>query len=250
MGRTKHSAVSGKVANLIYYEYRGKPCCRSAPETVRQTVGMKKSASQFGLAVRLSKYLRRPLNTFFPDAKDKALLYGFNNAIMKWLRELKPDENTFSTSNFFIDQFQFNESALLPVLVMKPINTIFSGPGGIIIDIPELVPGKDIIAPEGTLKLHWRARVTSCGIEFDRRHCYQVETQTGDKRSAEAILEYEGQSLPPQRLSLHLKQQNSALTIVALRLQYETKKYGKPHIVADKEWAPAGVVGSCFGVGQ
>jgi hypothetical protein len=248
MGRVKHSSVSGKVANLIYYEFRGKSCCRSAPATVRQTAGMKKSASQFGLASRASRYLRKGLTPVLPDEKDKVILYGFNNAILKWLKELQPDENTFSADNFFIDNFQLNQNALLPILVKKPVHTSFSNTGNISIKIPALKPGKDMLAPAGTIRIHFRAQVTACRLDFKDSSCYQVERQRGDKRSAGIVLDYANQPLPSQTLSLHIEQEKSALTVVVLRLQYEVKKNGKLQMVTDKRWMPAGIVGSCFGV--
>ncbi|HUP13479.1 MAG TPA: hypothetical protein VM187_14745, partial [Niastella sp.] len=126
MGRAKNVMATGKVGNLVFYEYRGQMCCRSAPGSIRQTAGTKKSASMFGLAASVSSYLRSSLNPIFHDPRDKTMLYGFNGAIHKWLREFKPDENSFSTSNFYIDNFQFNSSALLPTLVKKPINAQFA----------------------------------------------------------------------------------------------------------------------------
>ena len=250
MGRTKNNLISGRAGNVIFYEYRGKPCCRSIPDSVKQTAGMKKSASQFGWAARLSRYFRHPLTAFFPDAKDKNMLYGFNSALLKWMRELKPDENTYSINNFFIDRFQFNEAALLPVLVTQPIHTRFSGSGEIFIDIPELAPGKNILAPANTIQLHWWARVTSVILDFDMQDCYQVNLQADDKRRADTVVKYGAGTLPPLSLSLHLQQVPGALTIVALRLQYEVKKGNNTQIVTDKRWQPAGVVGSCFGVEQ
>src|SRR5690349_7591902 len=117
MGRAKNLLATGKVGNLVFYEYRGKECCRTAPGTVKQTAGMKRNSSRFGLAAQASSYLRAYLEPMMHDAKDKIMLYGFNAAINKWLREFQVNEHTCSVSNFYIDNFQFNAAALLPVLV-------------------------------------------------------------------------------------------------------------------------------------
>lgn len=39
MGKT-NGAINGRVGNVIYYTYRGKPCCRSVPSHVRQTTAI------------------------------------------------------------------------------------------------------------------------------------------------------------------------------------------------------------------
>src|ERR1044072_8862550 len=103
MGRAKNLLATGKVGNLVFYEYRGKECVRTAPGTVRQTAGMKRNSSRFGLAARASAYIRDSMGRIFHDEKDKTMLYGFNTAINKWLREYKVNADTFSTSNFYID---------------------------------------------------------------------------------------------------------------------------------------------------
>lgn len=248
MGTTKHELVSGKVGNLIFYEYRGKPCCRSTPDSIRQTAGMKKSASRFGFAAKISKFLRFQLKPFLSNADDKPMMYGFNKAIMQWLRESKPDENTFSTSNFFIDQFQFNKEASLAALVKQPISTSFSEKGAITIKVPALTPGKDIIAPAGTVNIHYKARVVSVMLDFDRGDCIQVGLRSDKRRGAEAVLEYGKKILPAQKLSLYLQQEERVLMVVVLRILYEVKKGNRLQMVSDERWLPAGVVGACFGV--
>src|SRR5262245_16359958 len=102
MGSANNSLFKGRVGNLVFYEYRGKPCCRTVPDYVKQTAATKKSSSQFRIAVRASGYLRAQMKHFLPDPKDKPMLYGFNNAILQWIRACQPDENSFLASNFFV----------------------------------------------------------------------------------------------------------------------------------------------------
>ena len=248
MGRAKNLLATGKVGNLIFYEYRGQQCCRTAPGTVKQTAGMKKNSSRFGLAACASGYLRSYLEPIFHDAKDKTMLYGFNSAINKWLREFQPNENTFSTSNFYIDNFQFNQQALLPVLVKKPINARFTGSGAITIDVPELMPGTDIIAPPNTVHIHYKARVTGCVLDFNRNYCFHVHHNRDDKRNDRITLEYGEQPLPPQSISLQIQPMQRALIVVVFGLQYEVRQGKKTALLTDKSWLPVGVVGSCFGM--
>lgn len=247
MGRAKHVLATGKVGNLIFYEYRGQMCCRSAPGSIRQTKGMKKSASQFGLAAQTSSYIRSSIGTIFHDASDKAMLYGFNTAINKWMREYKVTENTFSASNFYIDNFQFNAAAPMSMLVKKPVSARFTDAGAITVNVPELIPGVDIIAPAGTVQIHYNARVTGCSFCFRTNSCMLVNPVRRDKRAASIVLEYGEQPLPQQNLSLHIQLEKSALVVVVFSIQYEIKAGKGTEMIMDKKWWPVSVVGSCFG---
>lgn len=248
MGRAKNLMVAtGKVGKLIFYEYRGQMCCRRTPGSVRQTAATKKSASQFGLAVKASRYLRHSLDSEFHDANDKTMLYGFNSAVHKWLREYKPDENTFSTNNFYIDNFQFNAAASLPMLVKKPIRVHFSKTGDITIDVPELMPGVDIIAPAGTVQIHYHAHVAGCLFRFRKRSDVLDTPGETNKYKTSIALEYGERPLPPQSLLLDMEPVKSALVVVVFSIQYEVKESKTLTMVTDKSWWPVSVVGSCFG---
>jgi hypothetical protein len=247
MGRAKHVLATGKVGNIIFYEYRGQMCCRSAPGSIRQTKGMKKSASRFGLAAQTSSYIRSAIGRIFHDANDKAMLYGFNTAINKWLREYDVTENTSSVSNFYIDNFQFNATAPMSMLVKKPVSARFTGTGAITVNVPELIPGIDIIAPAGTVQIHYNACVTGCTLCFRTNSCMLVNPVRRDKRAASIVLEYGVQSLPQQNLSLHIQLEKSALVVVVFSIQYEVQRGDVLEMVTDKSWWPVSVVGSCFG---
>jgi hypothetical protein len=239
--------ATGKVGPLIFYEYRGQMCCRTAPGSIRQTAATKKSASQFGLAASASRCLRDSLSSIFHDALDKTMFYGFNSAVYKWLREYKPEENTFSTSNFYIDNFQFNTAASLPMLVKKPIRTQFSDAGDITIDVPELMPGVDIIAPAGTGQIHYKARVAGCLFRFGKRPYVIDSPRITNKHKTGVVLEYGERPLLPQSLLLHMEPVKSALVVVVFSMQYEVKESKTMTLVTDKNWWPVSVVGSCFG---
>lgn len=247
MGRAKHVLATGKVGNLVFYEYRGQMCCRTAPGSIRQTAGMKKSASQFGLAASASSYIRNNLSPIFHDSLDKTMMYGFNSAVHKWLREYKPDENTFSTNNFYIDNFQFNAAASLPMLVKKPIRTQFSDAGDITIDVPKLMPGVDIIAPAGTVQIHYNAYVAGCLFRFGKRSTVIDTPGEANKYKTSIVLKYGERPLPPQSLLLNMEPVKSALVVVAFSIQYEVKEGNTLTMVTDKSWWPVSVVGSCFG---
>lgn len=250
MGRAKNLSATGKVGNLVFYEYRGMECVRTAPGTIRQTAGMKKNSSRFGLAARASAYIRDSMGRIFHDEKDKTMLYGFNSAINKWLREYQVNEHTFSTSNFYIDNFQFNAAAPMSMLVKKPVSARFTNTGAITVDVPELIPGEDIIAPAGTAQIHYKACVTGVTLWFKDNRCDLVNPVRRDKRASTIVLEYGGQPLPPQSLPLHIQLEKSSLVVVAFSIQYEVRRGDVLEMVTDKSWWPVSVVGSCFGSGK
>ncbi|MCS3799602.1 hypothetical protein [Niastella sp. OAS944] len=247
MGRAKNLMATGKVGKLIFYEYRGIMCCRTAPGSVRQTAATKKSAAQFGLAVKASSCLRDSFYRILHDAQDKTMLYGFNSAMHKWLHEYQPNENTYSTSNFYIDNFQFNAAASMSMLVKKTVRTNFSEQGDITIDVPELIPGVDIIAPAGTAKIHYNARVAGCLFRFGKRSDVFDTPGTTEKHKTSVILEYGERPLRKQTLSLDMEPVKGALVVVAFSIQYEVKEGKSLTMVTDKSWWPVSVVGSCFG---
>lgn len=247
MGRAKHVMATGKVGNLIFYEYRGKMCCRTAPGSIRQTAGTKKSASQFGLAAATSAYIRDYMGHILHDEKDKTMMYGFNTAINKWLREYKVKEDTFSTSNFYIDNFQFNAAAPMSMLVKKPVSVRFTNAGDITIDVPRLIPGVDIIAPDGTVQIHYKARVAGCVLLFKTNMCFPLKSHKRSTEKASVVLEYGKQPLPSQKLLLHIQPEKSALMVVAFSIQYEVRRGDVLEMVTDRSWWPVSVVGSCFG---
>ena len=53
----QHKAfVTSSAGNVIFYEFRGKPCARAGPTRVRQTKATKSVATLFGKVARYSKY--------------------------------------------------------------------------------------------------------------------------------------------------------------------------------------------------
>jgi hypothetical protein len=247
MGKTNGAINSGRVGNVIYYTYRGKPCCRSVPSHVRQTTATKQRATEFGVAVRLSYLVRKYFKSILPDEKDKRMLYGLNNAALQWFRTSNLNEDTFTTNNFFIDQFQFNAEALLPALVKRQVITDFSQPNGIAVLIPGLMPGKDIVAPAGTKNIYWQIGVTKVRINFKEFRCSVGTTKDMLKKVIE--IPYSDQPLPAQQITFPYRLSKSALTVVALCLRYETEVKGKLQMVTDKRWLPGSIIGSCFGSG-
>jgi hypothetical protein len=247
MGRAKNLMATGKVGKLIFYEYRGIMCCRTAPGSVRQTAATKKSASQFGLAVKASSCLRDSLSRIFHDTKDKTMFYGFNSALQKWLQEYKANENTYSTGNFYIDDFQFNAAAAMPMLVKKTVRAKFSDTGDITIDVPELIPAVDIIAPAGTAQIHYNARVAGCLFRFGKRSDIFDTPGISEKHKTSVVLEYGERPLPQQSLLLNMEPVKSTLIVVVFSIQYAVRESNTLAMVTDKNWWPVSLVGSCFG---
>ncbi len=85
MARQRTIYVTGKIANLIFYQWKGIPCSRIMPSVVHQTTATKASAGVFGQATRISKYLRESLQGFVPDYKDKPFTFKMNEEVRRWL---------------------------------------------------------------------------------------------------------------------------------------------------------------------
>jgi len=240
MARQKKVILSGRIANVIFYEFRGKPCARATPARVKQTKATKASARQFGKASCMSRLLRSGLDSVLPDPKDKPMMYRLNNALLQWLLNYKPARNKLTTDLPFIDQFEFNEESLLSERLKLPLTIDWTKPGKIILDIPKLNPRRDITAPAYTETVHWKIAVTSCSDDL---------TAVPRKYTTAVDMEYNDKLITVKRITLPFNVQKDEITVVAVGLNYEAAKRGSLQLVRDKQWLPVGVIGGCFKAG-
>jgi hypothetical protein len=238
MARQKTNNLSGKVANVIFYEFRGIPCARSSPVKVRQTKATKASAEQFGKAVSIASMLRSGLHTLLPDVKDKDMMYRFNNALLQWLRSSKTDKSTIATELPFINEFQFNEKSALDTRLKLPLTIDWKTPGKIILTIPRLNPERLIVAPADTQTVNWQIRVTGCTLDIGK---FTGNYSTGFD------MEYGSSFIPAQQVQLPFVIKPASITVVAVGLKYTATKKGTFQVIEDKRWLPAGIVGACYG---
>ena len=89
MARIKQVFASGTIANVIFYQFNGKPCARSRPARVRQTTATQKESKLFGSAKTLSRLLRQSLEGLLPHYRSKTVMYRVDKGVMQWMRTVQ-----------------------------------------------------------------------------------------------------------------------------------------------------------------
>ncbi|MDP4265724.1 MAG: hypothetical protein Q8941_24610 [Bacteroidota bacterium] len=239
MARQKTGIIGGRIANVIFYEFRGIQCSRSRPRKFRQTRGTIASANKFGIASRLGAVLRRGLTDLLPDPKDKKMMYRFNTVLGQWLRTSNPDKNTATTSIPFVDQFQFNPGSELNTRIKQGLSIDWTTAGMIVVNIPELDPAKDISAPAGTETVHWKIMAVRSVI--GQRPSLTAAYKT------EMDMPYNEGTQAAKQIELPFELKPNEITIVAIALTYTATKKGELQVITENRWLPAGIVGACCG---
>jgi hypothetical protein len=238
MTKQKNIMLSGRVANVIFYEFRGIPCSRAMPAKVRQSKATKASAKQFGKASRLSKLLRSELVSVLPDPKDKKMMYRLNTALLQWLKTTGPDNSGLITRLPFIEGFQFNEATSITERLRLPLTTDWVEPGKVMLNIPQLVPAKDIAVPAGTKTVSWQIAVASCKVN-------SLPAITGNYVTA-IDMTYNNDNLGAEKIELPISLKPGEIAVVALGLKYTVIKKNLPMVITDKRWQPADIIGAFF----
>ena len=230
MALQKTVFVTGKLANIIFYEFRGTPCGRTMPAKVRQTKATKASAKQFGKAATLSKLLRQLLTPVLPDPLNKKMMYRLNATLAKWLRS---DKSNAGLSH--LEGFEFNVEALIKEIVRKSISIDWTTKGKVILKMPDLVPVRDIAAPFNTRELHWQIMVVSI--------THKERPSIRNSYTSSINMAYDSEPRAAENLSIPFIINSGDLTVVAVALQYTSERKGELVIVGDKRWKPANILG-------
>ena len=230
--------VTGSLGNIIFYEFRGKPCARARPTKVRQTKATKAVAGLFGKAARYSKILRRGLKETLPFPKDKPMMYRLNKVLLDWLRQSMKNKTELNPTMKYLSVFEFNEeSELIPKFKKKPV-VDFTKRGKITLTIPALTPNPDLSAPTYTKSIGWTITAVSCNTKSQRdipkTHPTYLE------------MEYSNSLVETQQIELPFTISSGDIVLVAISLRYRATRKGSVVEITDKGWLPAGVVGAMY----
>ncbi len=245
MARQKTIILSGRVANLVFYEYKGIPCARTVPEKVRQTKATKASAREFGLITRISKDLRASLHGFVPNSKNLAFMHKVNSEVRDWLKNRKGKKVQKNAGLPLINWIEYSEDALLENRCNLKLELDWSMEGKVRITIPEVNPRKQLSAPSNTQTIHYRFALGGCEVDKERpvkQKMVQVE------------IPYRNEVIPAQTITIPANFNKDTLAILAMDINYEKAQKGKSNnfivsqrrTIADKKWTPSGVIGSYY----
>jgi len=234
MARQQTVYVTGKMANLIFYNFRGRPAVRTMPKKVKQTRATKDSAKLFGKAARLSRVIREGLYPLYSDLGDASIMPRLTGAVFQCLKdeEATIGAEVFKDNLFFLRSFQWNRERELTEIMKKAVRPSFDEAGNLVLSLASLTPHKDLSVPAGTQTVI--LKIGACSISWNDPDIY-------DHHSLEINIPYNGGSRPAEEIVLPLKLKKNRLVLIGLALRYSNGKQWRD-INDKKKWMPVGIV--------
>ncbi|HEY0356100.1 MAG TPA: hypothetical protein VGC29_07855, partial [Flavisolibacter sp.] len=109
MARQESIFVRGKLSNLIFYNFKGKPCVRMMPDRVRQTKATRQSAQVFGKAASMAKAIRLGLKPLYHDLDDPNLMQRLNGTMVQYLNTVDALGKGKQQELPYLEEFSFNK---------------------------------------------------------------------------------------------------------------------------------------------
>lgn len=235
MAKPTRIFLSGKIENLIFYEFQGKPCVRKAPIKVRQTRATKASAKLFGMAVSMSASLRAGLAKVLPPKTRRKNMYLLNTALLKWLKQKNSKISGPPSSLTPLHGLSFNEDCSIFSYLHMEVGVNWSRKGMVVVRIPALTPAKDLKAPTKTRSVIWRIAAASCTVNNS--------SVLEDQAQVELEMPYNSDPVDAQSIELPFTSGRGNLSVVVISLQYRVEKKDWTAWVTDSRWLPVDIIG-------
>lgn len=129
----------------------------------------RENGAEFGRAGVSGKLLRTALRSLIMNVSDNRMISRLTQAMMKVvqsdLNNLRGERNAGDGDVTLLTGFEFNQNAKLDKTFFAPYTpTIDRATGTLSIDIPDFVPGEQVIAPSGTT--HYRLISGAALVDF------------------------------------------------------------------------------------
>ena len=234
MAKQEIAFANGRIGNIVFYRLNGTGYARTAPRKYKQSKATKQSAKDFGRAAQLSKYLRYSLRSALTDYKNREIIYKMNAALLKWLRQERPDD-----VNSSIDTVEFNDKSEFSSRFRKELLVDFNTKGKVMINIPRLKIPDDIAAPSNT---------TSVRLDIAIAGCMLKEPQPTETASTSIkILYKDGSITAAVEKELKFNCKAGSINVVAVSLHYFIKEEGHETEVINDRWTPAAIIAAVIG---
>jgi hypothetical protein len=235
MARQGDMYFVGKEQSLIFYEWRGVPCIRTKPLKVKRVQAAINNSKIFALASHTGAKLRSLLKPALPDAKDRNMMRRFEQAIGAWLRAKGAGSSTVQTDFPFITGFEFNEAGELSSRLKINIPVTVNAANNLVVDIPGMVPVRDINAPAHTVSINMRVQAAVCSL-------YSDDYINSAGKSFNML--YNNDLIPSQQIEFPLQVTAGSIAVTVISLSYTIPKTSGLGVVKDRRWMPAGVAGA------
>jgi len=230
MAINKNNSLSGMVGPVVVYELNGKQVMRARPRPHKKSKASQEAAKQFGLASALSKQIRLHLRNGLPGYADPKMRYRFEAVIRAWLRNGRAITDRGVNGFSLLDRFQFNEKSSLFEKLGVQLSIDWTQRGKIVVNIPALVPVRDIAAPPKTESVRWF--IDAASSEWDNHVTLDIT--------------YNESITKARRCELDFPTSPGKLTIVLLTLEYTIKSGNNRQVTRDEKWLPAWIIGSFY----
>ncbi|MGB4971384.1 MAG: hypothetical protein WBO32_01925, partial [Cyclobacteriaceae bacterium] len=129
----------------------------------------RENGAEFGRAGSSGKLLRTALRSLIMNVSDNRMISRLTQAMMKVvqsdLNNLRGERNAGDGDVTLLTGFEFNQNAKLDKTFFAPYTpTIDRATGALTLDIPDYVPGEQVIAPSGTT--HYRLISGAALVDF------------------------------------------------------------------------------------
>jgi len=226
--------ISGKIGNVVSYERGGKAFLRVLPEEVRQSKATKRSAKNFGKAMRIAKFLRWEIADLFPQGEGRYAEYKLNNAVAQWLPGRNSNDDDEAPALFSLP---LCKKGLLSQRLKKPVTVDWTVDGVVILLIPALNLLTDIAAPVHTKLLHWTISVAGSSIS----HPVNTDTHT-----VEFDMDYTDTPLPAEQIALPFSIKPGSINLLGVSIRYMALEKNRLKRITKPGWMPAAIASGFY----
>ena len=238
MARQRDSQLIGTVNNLIFYKFRGFYCMRLKPGYVRRTKASVKSGLNFGKASRIGRQIRDVIYPINPCNSDKMMICRFTGALNKmisWKKKENPASAYLEKGLPFVNEFQFNGQADMPLAIQPAVN--FTGSGIMEIQIRQFVSAETLHAPFYTDHIVFKMIVTSTSM---------TEMKTEKVGMIEIKIPYNHEIFQPSSISMNVSKSQERLILIILAIEYFVNKKDRVQMATAPGKLPCGIVWAGF----
>lgn len=183
--------LRGAVANMSFYKnkidgYLARKkggVTKERIETDPKYDLTRKNMAEFARAGLASKVFRRVFRSVLSTTADKRMTGRLTREMVKVIREdavnARGERNVIDGEASLLQGFEFNVNRALDEAVLVDITaSIDRATGAMTIDIPAIIPTKDIAVPEGAT--HFRFKTGGAAIDFEGKTSIVVTSDSDD----------------------------------------------------------------------
>lgn len=234
MARQQNIFVTGKLSNMIFYTFNGKPCVRMMPDKVRQTEATRKSASLFGKAASMTSAIRKELRPVYADLPQTSVMQRLNAAMVKYLGSKGALAAGFVQQLEYLALFDFNKDHPLSSRLKVYPEVLFDNKGKMKLSFANRSRKEMITMPSAAGFI----QIQLAGIAF-----------TPDKPIEYKSWKYESGIVPvidPQDdLSLPFTNRKGQMIIIGASIRY-FKSRDQNTMITQLNWMPSGIVSAVW----